>query len=349
MPLLSPPTSLFCANSPAIHGYFILQLTSRVQALVTSSFSPLILIGIPYTGPARVDSDRFSGDTVSANHTSIPTSSRLATTTRSILRFAFRTLSRLHASPPTRSYRQAGFHSDTVSRPVLSSGSDAAARRRAREDGGRSANTASPSFDDRRARAHIEAQLNLHTGLGSPSHPSNHPTRTPQHILHCPGEPGDELAANQVSPSPKLDALRWGVGGRWLSTPPAASRNCPECAGTCAGEGHWSGRLHCACRPPAFAFPLRFFRRTVTDPGRPVAIAPAMYPPGTSPASTYPGPGGNLVSKTVLCRTHICIPMTLPSASRVYSQVGQRMRKPSLPIGCAAQQKENFGGAVTLI
>ena len=53
-PCLSfPPTSLFCANSPAIHGYFILQLTSRVQASVTFSFSPLVLIGIPYTRPAR--------------------------------------------------------------------------------------------------------------------------------------------------------------------------------------------------------------------------------------------------------------------------------------------------------
>ncbi|KAK0645475.1 hypothetical protein B0T16DRAFT_140303 [Cercophora newfieldiana] len=33
---------------------------------------------------------------------------------------------------------------------------------------------------------------------------------------------------------------------------------------------------------------------------RPVAIAPAMYPQGTSPASTHPGPGGNLVSYDLL-------------------------------------------------
>ena len=63
-------------------------------------------------------------------------------------------------------------------------------------------------------------------------------------------------------------------------------------------------------------------RRTKLTTPRPVAIAPAMCPPGTSPASTHPGPGGNLVS-TFTCSNlpflspyHLPLSYSLPNFSR---------------------------------
>jgi len=51
---------------------------------------------------------------------------------------------------------------------------------------------------------------------------------------------------------------------------------------------------------PADHDPHGMFLGWILTSRRPVAIAPAMYPSGTSPASTHPGPGGNLVSAYIL-------------------------------------------------
>jgi hypothetical protein len=82
---------------------------------------------------------------------------------------------------------------------------------------------------------------------------------------------------------------------------------------------------------------------------RPVAIAPAMYPQGTSPASTHPGPGGNLVSSIPLPPfrllsfatfplppSHIPTVVTSPASRNAINDVGRRMRKSPLPIGSLA-------------
>ncbi|KAK3353656.1 hypothetical protein B0T25DRAFT_219138 [Lasiosphaeria hispida] len=66
---------------------------------------------------------------------------------------------------------------------------------------------------------------------------------------------------------------------------------------------------------PSFSSLSTGTQATSSPQPRPVAIAPAMYPPGTSPASTHPNPGGSN-GATVSLPVHILrfrIPHFIPT------------------------------------
>lgn len=75
---------------------------------------------------------------------------------------------------------------------------------------------------------------------------------------------------------------------------------------------------------------------------RPIAIAPAMYQAGTSPASTAPAPGGNLVSRSLdllsvgrstlrwRCQSQVLIKAPLSIGSRAAKFWWGRLSKPAL-------------------